>query len=451
MGQVRHGSATTTHAVRAAIQRSQASLASLSRELGINPKTVAKWRKRQTVDDLKTGPKEPRSTVLTEAEEAAIVTFRRHTLLPLDDCLYALQPSIPHLTRSALHRCLQRHGISRLPDVEGDKPKRQRFKRYPIGFFHIDIAEVQTAEGKLFLFVGIDRTSKFAVTQLVEKADRKTAWEFLQHMLEAVPYQVHTVLTDNGIQFAEQPRNRNTAYSRPMRFDMICEANGIEHRLTKPNHPWTNGQVERMNRTIKDATVKRYHYDSHDQLRTHLADFMAAYNFARRLKTLSGLTPYEYICKIWTSEPDRFILNPIHQMPGLNSSYRLWFDRSGDHAPLFGGHAGRRSMGLEVCCVDHHGRFLAVFRRQPGHHPREDALFAPTLPPAVERLMWAIRGGRIAPTQAIAIDENNPAQHPSVINPGLPVRPGKEGSQARHLRVGQPEEIAHVTTPFSEA
>jgi len=93
----------------------------------------------------------------------------------------------------------------------------------------------------------------------------------------------------------------------------------IEHRLTKPNHPWTNGQVERMNRKIKEATVKRLHYDSHEQLRTHLADFMAAYNFARRLKTLGGLTPYEYICKMWTSEPDRFILNPIHQMPGLNS------------------------------------------------------------------------------------------------------------------------------------
>ena len=93
------------------------------------------------------------------------------------------------------------------------------------------------------MFVGIDRISKFAVTQLVEKADRKTAWEFLQIMLEAVPYRVHTILTDNGIQFAEQPRNRNTAYSRPMRFDIICEANGIEHRLTKPNHPWTNGQV----------------------------------------------------------------------------------------------------------------------------------------------------------------------------------------------------------------
>ena len=217
-----------------------------------------------------------------------------------------------------MQRCLQRHGISRLPEIDRDKPKRQKFKRYPIGFFHIDIAEVQMAEGKLYLFVGIDLTSKLAVTQLVEKADRRTAWEFLQHMFEAVPYQVHTILTElpvvappvratagDGIQFAEQPRNRNTIHSRPMRFDMICEGaelsaidprtmtRGIEHRLTKPNHPWTNGQLERMNRTIKDATVKRFHYDNHDQLRTHLADFIAAYNFARRLKTLGGLTPYE--------------------------------------------------------------------------------------------------------------------------------------------------------------
>ncbi len=286
---------------------------------GHQPEDGGEVAKRTTVEDLKTGPAEPRSTVLKEAEEAMIVAFRRHTLLPLDDCLYALQSSIPHLTRSALHRCLQRNGISRLPDVEGDKPRRQKFKRYPIGFFHVDIAEVQTAEGKLYLFVGIDRTAKVAVAQLVATADRKTAWEFAQYMLEAVPYQVHTILTDNGIQFAEQPLNRNTIYSRPMRIDMICEANGIEHRLTKPNHPWTNGQVERMNRTIKDATVKRFHYETHDQLRTHLADFLAAYNFARRLKTLSGLTPYEYICKIWTSEPDRFILDPIHQMPGLNN------------------------------------------------------------------------------------------------------------------------------------
>ena len=316
MGQILHGSATTTHSVRAAIQRSQASAAELSRTYGINPKTVLKWRERATVEDRKTGPREPHSTVLNRDEEAMIVAFRRHTLLPLDDCLYALQPTIPHLTRSSLHRCLQRHGISRLPDVEGDKPSKKKFKRYPIGYFHIDIAEVHTGEGKLYLFVAIDRTSKFAFTWLVKKAGKMAAAQFLRDLIAAVPYRLHTLLTDNGIQFT----NRKTdVHAFEHIFDRVCREHGIEHRLTKIKHPWTNGQVERMNRTIKDATVKRYHYDDHAQLRSHLADFLDAYNFARRLKTLGGLTPYEYICKIWTSERERFTIDPTHQMPGLNT------------------------------------------------------------------------------------------------------------------------------------
>src|SRR5919205_3140453 len=168
MGQVLHGSATTTEAVRRAIQARQESVRALARRYGISPTTVQKWRKRQTVADERMGPKQIRSTVLTREEEAVIVAFRRHTLLSLDDCLYALQPSIPHLTRSSLHRCLQRHGIARLPDTEGDKPRRAEFKRYPIGFFHIDIAEVRTEQGRLYLLVAIDRTSKFAFVELHE-------------------------------------------------------------------------------------------------------------------------------------------------------------------------------------------------------------------------------------------------------------------------------------------
>ena len=159
MGQVLHRGATTTEAIRRAIQHSQESLRTLARRHGINPKTVSKWRKRCSVADLRTGPKIPRSTVLSVKEEAVVVAFRRHTLLPLDDCLYALQATIPHLTRSSLHRCLERHGISRLPEVEGSKPGRKKFERYPIGYFHIDLAEVRTAQGKLYLFVAIDRTS----------------------------------------------------------------------------------------------------------------------------------------------------------------------------------------------------------------------------------------------------------------------------------------------------
>lgn len=121
-----------------------------------NPKTVAKWKKRAAVGDLPPGPKDAHSTVPGIEDEAIIVAFHRHTLL-LGGCLYALKATIPHLTRSSLHRCLQRHGISRLSDAEGDKPKRSKFKTYPIGYFHIDIAVVRTEMDRLSLFVAIDR------------------------------------------------------------------------------------------------------------------------------------------------------------------------------------------------------------------------------------------------------------------------------------------------------
>ena len=321
MGQVLHRSATTTEAIRRAIQHSQASLRTLARRYGINQKTVAKWKRRSSVADLPAGPRDPRSSVLSLEDEAIIVAFRRHTLLPLDDCLYALQATIPCLTRSSLHRCLQRHGIGRLPQLEGDKPVRKAFKAYPIGYFHIDIAEVQTEQGKRYLFVAIDRTSKFAFVRLVDKANRVSASAFLTALVKAVPYKIHTVLTDNAIQFRLPPRYADgpTARFVTHMFEMRCRENGIEHRFTRINHPWTNGQVERMNRTIKEATVQRYHYDSHAQLQRHLNDFVKAYNFARRLKTLKGLTPYEFICNAWSAQPERFILNPLQKMPGLNN------------------------------------------------------------------------------------------------------------------------------------
>lgn len=261
ISQVRHESATTTHAIRTAIQRWQASLATLSRELGINPKTVAKWRKRETVEDPKTGPKEPRSTVLTEAEEAMIDAFRRHTLLPLDDCPYALQPTIPHLTRLALHRCLQRHGISRLPDVEGDK--RQRFKRYPIGIrpTHSDrwrSGPHFTSTSPSFRLLKSSSISSWLSTAPASSRSRNSSTRptgaQLGSFWNACSKPCPTRFTRSSpsrqrgasvrarwrrIRFAEQPRNRNTARSRQMRFDMICEAHGIEHRLTKLNHPWS--------------------------------------------------------------------------------------------------------------------------------------------------------------------------------------------------------------------
>jgi hypothetical protein len=208
----------------------------------LNPKTVAKWKKRTHVEDAPMGSKQPHSTVLSTAEEALIVALRRHTLLPLDDCLYTLQATIPHLTRSALHRCLKRHGINRLPEIERDTPQQKKFRSYPTGYFHIDMAEVRTEEGKLRLFVAIDRASKFAYAELHTDAHKTIAAQFLRTLIAAVPDKLHTVLTDNGIQFTNRKRDQ---YAFQHIFDRVCQEYGLEYRLTKTNHPWTNGQVER--------------------------------------------------------------------------------------------------------------------------------------------------------------------------------------------------------------
>ena len=218
-----------------------------------------------------------------------------------------------------------------MPEADGDGPKRSRFKAYPIGYLHIDIAEVHTEEGRLHLFVAIDRTSKFAFAQLHGRATRRIAADFLRAPVAAAPYTVHTVLTDDGTQFVGNSpvdeaadaeaeaiwaaRGEPRVY-RVHAFARACERNGIEHRLAKPRHPWTNGQVERMNRTLKEATVRRYHYASHDELRVHLQLFLDAYNYARRVKTLRGLTPYEFVCKTWTEQPARFRVDPTHLTPG---------------------------------------------------------------------------------------------------------------------------------------
>lgn len=212
--------------------------------------------------------------------------------------------------------------VSRLSEPD------QTLKAYPTGYFHVDIAEVRTEQGKLLMLLAIDRTSKFAFVELHERISRRSAADFLRRLIDAVPYAVHTVLTDNGTHFTTPGDKRSAAVElraaiaagerfRAHAFELACAQLDIDHRLTKPCHPWTNGQVECMNRTLKEATVRSYHYESHNQLREHLAAFVGAYNLAKRLKTLGGLTPFQAICKTWTEQPSHFRLSPDHLTSGL--------------------------------------------------------------------------------------------------------------------------------------
>jgi len=154
---------------------------------------------------------------------------------------------------------------------------------------------------------------------------------FLRPLVEAFPYKIHTILTDNGVQFADRKTN-HLGFEHI--FNCVCHEYGIEHRLTIVNHPWTNDQVESTNRTPREATITRYHYASHDQLREHLRTFANAYDFAKRLMALRGMTVFEHINKCWSNEPKRFIKNPAHHFPRLDTQRWLaLLSRLGEFPP----------------------------------------------------------------------------------------------------------------------
>jgi transposase InsO family protein len=166
--------------------------------------------------------------------------------------------------------------------------------------------------------------NKFAHGEPMETQGKKEAALFLRNLIALVPYRIRTILTDNGQQFTNLKHQK---YAFPHIFGRICDEHNVDHGLTKPAHPWTNGQVECMNKTIKEATVNRYYHDTHRQLRQHLQTFINAYNFAKRLKSINGLIPYEFILNSWKNNPDSFTINPLHYNMGLyNWGNLLYFE-----------------------------------------------------------------------------------------------------------------------------
>ena len=156
--------------------------------------------------------------------------------------------------------------------------------------------------------------SKFAYVELHATAEMATGAAFMRGVVAVFPYQIHPVLTDNGVAFTHCASTRWDTMVHP--FDRVCCEHGITHKLTKPYHPWTNGQAERMNRTVKDATVKVFHYETLENLSAHVQAFIMAYDFAKHLKRLRWRTPFQAICEAWAKDPTPFKINPHHLIPG---------------------------------------------------------------------------------------------------------------------------------------
>ena len=191
-------------------------------------------------------------------------------------------------------------------------------------YVHVDVCELRLAEGRLFMFLAIDRVSKFTHVAFFDPDTKANGAAFLREVVEAFPYMIHTVLTDNSMSSADLPKNRGRhaaieAIFGGHIFDRVCHEHGIEHRLTKPYHPWTDGQAERMNRTVKDATTKAFRYETAESLRAHVLAFVTAYNFAKHLKALRWRTPFRAVCDAWAKDPSIFRINPHHLIPRPNT------------------------------------------------------------------------------------------------------------------------------------
>jgi transposase-like protein len=299
----RHISARTTAEVRTAIRNSSESLRVLAARYKINPKTVAKWKMRDSADDLRSGPV-VRVGKLTAEEEDIIVRFREHTLLPLDDCLYALQAQIPHLSRSSLHRCLQRHGLSRLAEL-GKAGAAEQPELAPLGQLHIDMSEVRSGDGTHYLFNAVDQASKFVCVRMATGGSAVDAAAFLEDLAARLPFRISRVFTLDDAPFVTL--NEESAFTK------ACRVHGIEHRLTGNPHPWTRSRGIRMGRMIENSPT----FPNTAYITSLLQQFVHAYNFRRRLKTLGGHTPYEFICRAATHQPALFLRPPHHEMVGL--------------------------------------------------------------------------------------------------------------------------------------
>jgi len=325
MGQILHKRARTTQAIRKEIQEAEGSLMTLSEQFNVNWKTIQKWKKREGTEDAPMGNGRENS-VLTREEDILICETRRKTWLPLDDLLDILKPKIPKLSRSNLHRCLQYYGISKVPEEMKEKKKKGgKFKTYEIGFLHIDITDFWLQKKKYSLFVAIDRISKLCIAELYEDKTMESALHFLDLVFQFFPYHIHRILTDNGLQFTyralpkeKRPRTQEGIFKRHP-FTQKCLDKGIKQKLTKFFSPQTNGQVERMNKTLKDATIKMFQYDTVDQFRVNLHDFLNYYNCSKKLRAIGRKSPYDFLREKYIMNPKIFHKDLNHHCVGLNN------------------------------------------------------------------------------------------------------------------------------------
>ena len=327
MSQV-HAQARTTPRTRAEIKEASGSLAELAERYNISRSTARKWKGRDCPQDLSHRPHKL-STTLSPAQEAIAVELRRSTLLPLDDLVAVVREFIhPGVSRSGLDRCLRRHGVANLRQLQAQaladagevQPPVKTFKDYEPGFVHMDIKylpQMPDESQRRYLFVAIDRATRWVFMRIYADQSEVSSVDFLKRLERAAPMKIIKLLTDNGSQFTDRFTSKKRESTGLHKFDVRCKALSIEHRLCPPRHPQTNGMVERFNGRISEV-VNQTRFASAAQLEATLENYVKTYNHLIPQRALNHASPVQAL-KSWQAKKPELFVKRVYNQPGLDT------------------------------------------------------------------------------------------------------------------------------------
>ena len=317
-----HPLARTTPRIRAELRAADQALsdAELARRYGLTPPTVRKWRQRDATADRSHRPQTLHCT-LTSAQEAVAMEIRRTLWLPLDDLLVVVREFLnPAVLRSGQMRCLTRHGLNRRPVEDKDAPiVRKTFKDYAPGFVHMDIKylpQMADESARRYLFVAIDRATRWVFLRIYADQSEASSSDFLRRLYATAPMKIVKLLTDNGSQFTDRFTAKSKKPTGEHAFDRECALLGIEHRLTKPRHPQTNGMVERFNGRISDILATT-HFRSREDLQTTLERYAKLYNDHLPQRALGHRTPRQAM-DLWRKNHPEIFVRQLKNQTGLD-------------------------------------------------------------------------------------------------------------------------------------
>ena len=229
----------------------------------------------------------------------------------------------PNASRSGLDRCLRRHGVGNLRDLKSrtPQPKRSAFKTYEPGYIHIDVKylpQMADESSRRYLFEAIDRATRWVFIRIFKAKTAANARRFLRDLERACPMRIRTILTDNGKEFTDRLFGlRKRAATGEHEFDTLCTDLGIEHRLTPPKSPQTNGMVGRLNGRIEEV-LQSQHFRSGEELETTPHRYVWLYNQKLPQSALGSKTPLQVMKEWHNLKPELFRKRPYY-LPGCAS------------------------------------------------------------------------------------------------------------------------------------